>query len=241
MRVITPSPAQTTRPILGVRDRQGDIMRRMGETSSRRHGHAIVLFAVALAVLVHLPLTHAGSERVEGVTNFGRVTDLYYRGGKVTKEGVRNLHAMGVRTIIDLTGDRKEEEHARQLGMKFHAFSMDGGERPDDAKVDAILKILTEAKEPVYAHCAAGKHRAGTIAALYRIRVQGWTPGKAWEEQQSYGFGSASDHPELYRYVYGRGGPRPAADHHSGRSSAQRHDKHDHKHHHDKHDDDDDD
>jgi protein tyrosine phosphatase (PTP) superfamily phosphohydrolase (DUF442 family) len=203
----------------------------------RSRGYALLFVAAALSFIIHLPLTQAGPERVEGVTNFGRVTDLYFRGGKVTKVGVQNLHDMGVRTIIDLTGDRKEEAAARRLGMKFHAFRMEGGERPDDAKVAAILKIITEAKEPVYAHCAAGKHRAGTIAALYRIRVQGWTPERAWEEQESYGFGPASGHRKLYEYVYGRGGLRAGAGRDSARSGAERHDKRDHKH----HDDDDDD
>jgi len=180
-------------------------MRRTCPASFQRHGHAHLLVAVALAFVIHLPLAQAGSERVEGVTNFGRVTDLYFRGGQVTKAGVQNLYDMGVRTIIDLTGDRKEEAVARRLGMKFYSFPMEGSERPSDGKVAAILKIITEAKEPVYAHCAAGRHRAGTIAALYRIRVQGWTPERAWEEQESYGFGPASEHRELYAYVYGHG------------------------------------
>src|SRR5262247_3622509 len=196
-------------------------MRRTCPASFQRHAHLLV--AVALAFVIHLPLAQAGSDRVEGVTNFGRVTDLYFRGGQVTKAGVQNLYDMGVRTIIDLTGDRKEEAVARRLGMKFYSFPMEGSERPSDGKVAAILKIITEAKEPVYAHCAAGRHRAGTIAALYRIRVQGWTPERAWEEQKSYGFGSVSEHPELHRYVYGRGGPGAGAGLQSTRSGSGHH------------------
>ena len=170
-----------------------------------RHGWAHMLVAVAIAVAAHLPLAWAESEQVQGVKNFGRVTDLYFRGGEVTKTGVQKLYDMGVRTIIDLTGERKEEAAARRLGMTFYSFPMEGGERPSDEKVAKILKIITEAEQPVYAHCAGGRHRAGTIAALYRIRVQGWAPEKAWKEQQSYGFGPAKDHRELYAYVYGRG------------------------------------
>jgi protein tyrosine/serine phosphatase len=193
---------------------------------------------MALVFIVILPLAQAESERVKGVTNFGRVTDLYFRGGKVTNEGVRNLHDMGVRTIIDLTGDRKEEAAARRLGMKFYSFPMRGSERPDDAKVAAILRIISEAKEPVYAHCKAGKHRAGTIAALYRIRVQSWVPDRAWKEQQSYGFGSVRDHPKLYAYVYGHDGA--GADRDSSSVKAKPSGKRDHKHQDDDDDDDDD-
>jgi uncharacterized membrane protein YkoI len=80
---------------------------------------------------------------------------------------------------------------------------MDGSATPDDKAVDEILSIIRNAKEPVYVHCSAGKHRAGTIAALYRTRVQGWSKERAWAEQQSYGFGPAEEHPALYAYVYG--------------------------------------
>ena len=147
-----------------------------------------------------------GRGGVSGVTNFGRVTDTYFRGGKVTPEGIKNLYDMGVRTVVDLAGKGGDEEATcKSLGITWYSFPMNGSSRPDDTKVDEILSIIKNAKEPVYVHCSAGKHRAGTICALYRMRVQGWTPEKAWNEQQSYGFGEPSGHAELYAYVYGGG------------------------------------
>src|SRR5262245_35015566 len=194
-------------------------MRAMLRTAPLRLALALTL------VLAFLPLALAEAAHVDGVTNFGKVTELYFRGGKVTTEGVKNLYDMGVRTIIDLTGDRKEKAVAERLGMKFYSFPMEGSERPSDEKVAKILKIISEADQPVYAHCAAGKHRAGTIAALYRIRVQGWEPDKAWKEQASYGFGSPSGHRKLYAYVYG--------DRESSHSKKKKksHGHHDRKHH----------
>jgi len=166
---------------------------------------ARVACAIALAVLTAAAIAYGGPEQVKGVTNFGRVTDTFFRGGKVTARGLENLHAMGVRTVIDLAGNESGEERAcRRLGMKYYAFPMDVDERPDDASVEQILRILEDAREPVYAHCSAGRHRAGTITALYRMRVQGWSARRAWAEQKSYGFGSPNKHPRLYEYVYGR-------------------------------------
>ena len=163
--------------------------------------------ALALGVLTVAAVAYAGRERIKGVTNFGRVTENVFRGGEVSSKGLENLHAMGVRTVIDLEGKSKERKACERLGIEYHAFPMDADERPDDASVERILSILRNAEEPLYVHCSAGKHRAGTISALYRIRVQGWSPEDAWGEQQSYGFGSAKEHRELYEYVYGRGGP----------------------------------
>ena len=165
--------------------------------------------AIALTVLTAATLAYAGRERVSGVTNFGRVTDNFFRGGKVTARGLESLHAMGVRTVIDLAGNNSGEERTcRRLGIKYYSFPMDVDQRPDDASVEEILSILQDAREPVYAHCSAGKHRAGTITALYRMRVQGWPAKRAWAEQESYGFGPANKHRTLYEYVYGRGGRR---------------------------------
>lgn len=167
---------------------------------------ARVACAFALAALALAPVVSA-RERVPGVTNFGRVTDNYFRGGEVTPKGLKNLQAMGVRTVIDLTGKNDGEENAcRRLDMTYHSFPMDADQAPDDAAVEQILGIIQDAKEPVYVHCSAGKHRAGTICALYRTRVQGWSPDRAWAEQQSYGFGPAKDHRRIYEYVYGGSG-----------------------------------
>lgn len=167
----------------------------------------VALVAFGLALSLAGPARAQGSHgSVAGVANFGRVTDRYFRGGKVTPEGIKNLYDMGVRTVVDLAGKGGEEEATcKRLGIAWYSFPMNGSETPDDATVAEILSIIQKANEPVYVHCSAGKHRAGTICALYRTRVQGWPADKAWEEQQSYGFGPAEGHPELYAYVYRSG------------------------------------
>jgi len=161
---------------------------------------ALFLFSFAPAALAQ-----SDRKQIEGVQNFGEVTERYFRGGEVTPAGVDKLATMGVKTIIDLRDkpSEGEPEACKRNGITYHKFPMDGSATPDDKAVNEILSIIQNAKEPVYVHCSAGKHRTGTIAALYRIRVQGWTKEQAWAEQQSYGFGPAEEHPALYAYVYG--------------------------------------
>jgi protein tyrosine/serine phosphatase len=162
---------------------------------------------LALVLLSFAPAASAQNDRkqIEGVQNFGEVTERYFRGGAVTPDGVDKLASMGVKTIIDLRDKPSdgEPEACKRNGITYHKFSMDSSGAPNDNAVNEILSIIQNAKEPVYVHCSAGKHRAGTIAALYRIRAQGWTKEQAWAEQQSYGFGPAEEHPALYAYVYG--------------------------------------
>jgi len=168
------------------------------------HSLSFTLFLGALA-LATTTLAQSERQKVEGVQNFGKVTELYLRGGAVTPDGVDRLASMGVKTIIDLRDKPSpgEPEACKRNGITYHKFPMDGGVTPEDKAVNEILSIIQRSKAPVYVHCSAGKHRAGTIAALYRIRVQGWSKERAWAEQQSYGFGPAEEHPALYAYVYG--------------------------------------
>ncbi|QQS47404.1 MAG: tyrosine-protein phosphatase [Acidobacteriota bacterium] len=170
------------------------------------------LARTALLISTILTLAFAGTtfaqssrEKIDGVQNFGRVTENFFRGGEVTPAGVDALAGMGVRTIIDLRDEESpgEAEAAQRNGIKYLKFPMSGHATPDENTVEEILSIIQRAKEPIYVHCSAGKHRAGTIAALYRIRAQGWDREKAWAEQKSYGFGPPEGHPMLYAYVYG--------------------------------------
>ena len=175
--------------------------------SPRRSHPAAVFVALALAILASAPATFARSARDEtaGVKNFGRVTERYFRGGEVTPEGVGNLAKLGVRTIVDLRDDPGADEPAacQRFGIEYLNIPLTGHDTLEHQVVDRILAIIQNAQEPVYVHCSAGKQRAGAIAALYRMRVQGWSKEKTWAEQESYGFGMPEEHPELYASVYG--------------------------------------
>jgi protein tyrosine phosphatase (PTP) superfamily phosphohydrolase (DUF442 family)/uncharacterized membrane protein YkoI len=173
----------------------------------RRLFPRVVITILTLVIFSVTKTAFAQSEReqVEGVKNFGRVTDRYFRGGAVTPDGIRTLAEMGVRIIIDLRDNPNADEPAvcQSNGIKYFNFPMTGHDTPNKKAVNEILSIIQNAKEPVYVHCSAGKHRAGTIAALYRMRVESWSKERAWAEQQSYGFGAREEHPELYAYIYG--------------------------------------
>ena len=56
--------------------------------------------------------------------------------------------------------------------------------------------------QPVYVHCAGGRHRTGVMTAVYRMTSDGWTSDQAFKEMKRYHFGADFLHPEFKRFVY---------------------------------------
>lgn len=148
---------------------------------------------------------HVGPANATGIRNFGCVTPMLYRGGDFVPHGVQSLTDLGVRTVISLRSHSRhgEPDSCASRGIAYYLFPMNSNASPSPTAMDSILDIVRSAKAPVYVHCTAGELRTGTVCALYRIRVQGWSPQRAWAEQETYGFGPAAHHPSLVHFVYG--------------------------------------
>src|SRR5262249_49324783 len=47
-----------------------------------------------------------------------------------------------------------------------------------------------------------GRHRTGTMTAVYRMTQDGWTADRAYQEMKQYKFEGFPSHPTLKRFVY---------------------------------------
>jgi len=131
----------------------------------------------------------AQKKDIPGVGNFARLAPGIWRGQAPDEAGLETLKEMGVKTIIDF---RTSDEHEALEGdgqVEYVRMSFSATDPPPAEFVDKFLEIVTEpARQPVFFHCRHGKDRTGTMAALYRIRVQGWEPEKAFNEMKYFGF-----------------------------------------------------
>jgi len=60
---------------------------------------------------------------------------------------------------------------------------------PTDAELKAFFDVVLDpARQPVYIHCAFGKDRTGTMAAVYRLEMDGWTADEALQEMEAFGY-----------------------------------------------------
>jgi len=139
------------------------------------------------------------------IGNFGKINDNYYRGAQPKGSDYTDLAALGVKTVIDLqeNGPSKEAGYVKAAGMNFYRIGMNTGRAPTEAQIAQFFEIVNNpANQPVFVHCAGGRHRTGTMTALYRMTYDGWNAQQAYSEMVQYHFEGWPDHPVLRNYVY---------------------------------------
>lgn len=175
---------------------------------------AALLAGPAIAQTPAAPSTATSALSQIRIGNFGKVNDNYFRGSQPKGADYAALAALGVKTVIDLQADgpANESAYVKAAGMRFVRIGMRTTQAPTDAQVKQFFDIVNNpANQPVYVHCAGGRHRTGTMTALYRMAYDGWTPAQAYNEMKQYRFEGFPDHPVLRNYVYAYRAPSKAA------------------------------
>jgi tyrosine-protein phosphatase SIW14 len=167
--------------------------------------------AIATVTFISLTLLSIaqGAQRAKAdkcdIKNFGCVNETLYRGAQPKDRDFADLAAMGVKTVIDLQKGGMEREQAlvEAQGMKFYRIGMSDKGQPAPEQVELFLKIVNDpAHQPVFVHCAGGRHRTGAMNAVYRMTHDGWTADQAFQEMKQYDFDYGMGHGPLKHYVY---------------------------------------
>ncbi|MBP1622969.1 MAG: protein tyrosine phosphatase [Acidobacteria bacterium] len=147
------------------------------------------------------PAAWAQPVALEGVPNLHRVSEALYRSAQPTPEGMKRLAKLGIKTVVNLRAFNSDEDDLRGTKLIGEAISMTAW-RPRDEEIIRFLRIVQDgARAPVLVHCQHGADRTGTMVALYRIVVQGWTKDAALEEMVEGGYGFHGVWSNLVHYV----------------------------------------
>lgn len=127
--------------------------------------------------------------QLEGVPNLHKVSNDLYRSAQPTGEGMSNLKKLGVETIVNLRSFHSDRAKIGNTGLAYEHIYMKAW-HPEQKEIIRFLRIVTNPKRtPALVHCQHGADRTGTMTAVYRITVQGWSKEEAIREMKDGGFG----------------------------------------------------
>jgi hypothetical protein len=110
---------------------------------------------------------------------FYKVADGIYRSAR--PDDFSLLKSLGIKSRLVL------EDYVQQDGLTeiFH-YPLSGFMKPSVDDIESLIFTIDERK-PLLINCQHGVDRTGIVVAAYRIKVNGWSIDKAWEEAQRIG------------------------------------------------------
>ncbi|HEV2829667.1 MAG TPA: tyrosine-protein phosphatase [Pyrinomonadaceae bacterium] len=138
------------------------------------------------------------------ISNFGQMDENFYRGARPKSDDFKNLAALGIKTVIDLTDNSREREQpaVEAAGMRYVNIPIVDKAYPSAEQVSAFLKVTNDpATGKFYVHCAGGRHRTGIMAAVYRFNHDKWNYDQAYAEMKQYDFYTSNGHGKQLDFV----------------------------------------
>lgn len=149
------------------------------------------------------PLKWAQPLDLPGCGNLFKVSDGLYRGAQPSAEGMKRLDELGIKTVVNLRSFHSDRDEMGDLDFNYEHIYMKAW-HPEEKEVIRFLRIVSdEANEPVFVHCQHGSDRTGTMCAIYRVAVQGWTKEDAIDEMTQGGYGFHPVWQNLIDYING--------------------------------------
>jgi len=131
-----------------------------------------------------------GSAR-NALANFGKVNDALYRGAQPDLDAMRQLNALGVRSVINLRMPDDvwagEAAAAAAGAMTYTNIPLPSLAAPTDEQITRVLAAILALPKPVFVHCQFGCDRTGMVIACYRIQQDRWGNAEALKEAEAYG------------------------------------------------------
>jgi tyrosine-protein phosphatase SIW14 len=166
--------------------------------------------ASLFAVLVLSAAAYAKGEQSQAfpgvhIKNFGQMDERFYRGAEPKGlEDIQALKQLGIHTVIDLQEkpEPAERGEVESLGMRYVNIPMVDKAYPRPEWVAAFLKTVDDpATGKFFVHCAGGRHRTGSMGAVYRFEKYGWGYDQVYAEMKQFDFYTSWGHGDFKTFV----------------------------------------
>jgi tyrosine-protein phosphatase SIW14 len=169
-----------------------------------RNVASVILAMLALAVVSQAQEVSSQKSSSLKIKNFGQMDERFYRGARPKQQDFKDLAAMGIKTVIDLTEDPDGEEQTavESLGMKYVKIPMIAKKYPTTEATSMFLKVANDPNTgKFYLHCAGGRHRTGAMGAVYRFQNYHWNFDQVYAEMKKYDFYTSWGHGAFKDFV----------------------------------------
>ncbi|MEO1204949.1 MAG: sulfur transferase domain-containing protein [Pseudomonadota bacterium] len=120
--------------------------------------------------------------------NKHKLADDAWRCAQPAPHQIRAMARQGVRTIINLRGERVcgsywwERRACEDAGIKLVNFAVGSRAAPTRDELYRAKALFETVEYPIVMHCKSGADRAGLMSVLYRHMREGWPIEKAMQE-----------------------------------------------------------
>jgi protein tyrosine/serine phosphatase len=138
------------------------------------------------------------------ISNFGQMDENFYRGARPKSEDFKDLAALGIKTVIDLTDNSREREQpaVEAAGMRYINIPIVDKAYPSMEQANEFLRVANDPTTgKFYVHCAGGRHRTGVMGAIYRFNHDHWNYDQAYAEMKQFDFYTSNGHGKQLDFV----------------------------------------
>jgi protein tyrosine/serine phosphatase len=189
-------------------------------TSIRKYSPSIIATLALVFALSALGFAKGKDNSFPSIKigNFGQMDERFYRGGRPKPEEFKNLAALGINTVIDLTDNSREREQpaVEAAGMRYINIPIVDKTNPSVEQINQFLKVVNDPTTgKFYVHCAGGRHRTGVMGAVYRFNHDHWSYDQVYAEMKKFDFYTSNGHGKqldfVQSYAHQFQGPQPNA------------------------------
>ncbi|MEO9892951.1 dual specificity protein phosphatase family protein [Aurantibacter sp.] len=120
--------------------------------------------------------------------NFYRLNDSLYRSEQPNKKGMKELEAMGIKSILNLRRQKTDKKKLKGLTLELERIPLKASKLNFDDIFNA-LQSIQQAEKPLLIHCWHGSDRTGAIVAASRMVFENWSKEQAIAEFTDEHFG----------------------------------------------------